>query len=88
MRTAFVHAGILASLLWGLLRTDMDANAANAACTGIEQDVAPVPVAASLPVGLLYRRAFLGDEALVGPSSTLSDITVRDGLGRPGGGVV
>lgn len=88
MRTAFVHAGILASLLWGLLRTDLDANAATAACEGIEQDVPATTVAAALPVGLLYRRAFLGDEALVGPTSTLTDVTVRDALGRPGGGVV
>ena len=90
MPNVAAHAGIMAimaSLLWGVLWTDLDASAADLACPGLEQDVTPATAAAALPVGLLYRRAFFGDDSLAAPSTTLSGAVVRIDSAQPGQGV-
>ena len=86
MRNAIVHVGILATLLWGLLRTDIDAYAADA-CTGLEDDVI-VAGPSALPLGLIYRRALLDDDVLEAPTAVLEHVVVGGRGTRPGGGIV
>lgn len=86
MRNAAVHAALMASLLWGVLRPSDAVSAEHTACEGLEQDVAPF-AAATLPVGLIYRRAFFGDDRLEGPATALVGAHVRAETPTPGRGV-
>lgn len=90
MRNSVVHAALMASslvlLVAGVLRTGDAANAADSECAGIERDVAPFETA-TLPIGLLYRRAFFGDDRFDGPTSSLVGAHVRAEAPRPGSGV-
>lgn len=81
-----LHAGLMATLLSGLLRTSLTAQAATDVCEVVEPDV-PARDIATLPVGLLYRRVFFGDDRLVAPWAELTRAHLGEDDARPGGGL-
>lgn len=81
-----LHAGLLGTLLMGLFRAELDAQATQT-CQDVEPDVAPAPTVAALPLGLVYRRAFAADEPLDREGITSAGLSASPDAATPGAGL-
>ena len=89
MRFAPLHATALAALLWWSMRPAEPASAGEPPCPSVPDDAtSPKDDAARPGSDLLYRRTFLGDEALRAPWIELRGVEVPIERTQPGHGVV